>query len=236
MRLFWSDDRVGAWYKTMFPQGRFEEVCYNLMCLNPLAHRYHRKAYFALKPIEISDDEKRLKVKIFWLDPSKPPTKDVGILCTPSLEGKDRGPNKAKLYDHVTDRKICSGDELLFETNDPANMPLPRMELLDMQWVLHRVAAMSGAAEPQDDYDDDMDEDGQSALLCEQDMIMEDEWASDMEDPWDTSVGKELLAASSSPPSSPLAPSSPSGLKSNLFTAQGTAEGTAETYGSDLVI
>src|SRR5262249_49174956 len=46
-------------------------------------------------------------------------------------------------------------------TVDPMLRPLPNFVLLEMQWILHRVAAMSGAAEPQDEYgDSDDDDDG----------------------------------------------------------------------------
>ena len=83
-----------------------------------------------------------------------------------------------KLYDVRTDKKICSGDEIFLETNDPERLPLPDWRLLDMQWILHRVAAMSGAAEPRDGFDEDDDDDWEVALGNEEDLEMEDEWAS----------------------------------------------------------
>ena len=52
-------------------------------------------------------------------------------------------------------------DEISLETDDPVTRPLPDFRLLEMQWFLHRVAAMSGAAEPQDNFrggGDDSDE------------------------------------------------------------------------------
>jgi hypothetical protein len=65
----------------------------------------------------------------------------------------------SKLWNHYTDKKISSGDEICLETDDPVTRPLPNFKLLEMQWFLHRVAAMSGAAEPQDEYGSDSDDD-----------------------------------------------------------------------------
>ena len=53
-----------------------------------------------------------------------------------------------KLYYLETDKKICSGDEISLKTGDPATSPLPDPRLLEMQRSLHRVGALSGAAEP----------------------------------------------------------------------------------------
>jgi hypothetical protein len=53
-----------------------------------------------------------------------------------------------------------------FTTKDPQNLPLPSLELLEMQWVLQRLVGMCGAAEwPSLDLDNDdiadNDDDGQ---------------------------------------------------------------------------
>jgi hypothetical protein len=176
LRLFWSDERVKAWYDAIFPNGNIVEICHNLICLDPLAYQYYGNGYFALKPIERSDDEKSLKVKFFWLQQSKSLASYVGILGVPSSEENDHGPNKAKLYNHETDNKICSEQELCLKTHDPENCPLPSWELLEMQWILNRLVAMRGAGEADDcDSDDSDDEDDQIALHREQDLDMVDE-------------------------------------------------------------
>jgi len=43
-----------------------------------------------------------------------------------------------------------------FGTKDPEEMPLPDYNLLDLQWVMQRVLAMRGGAEPRDSDDDTM--------------------------------------------------------------------------------
>jgi hypothetical protein len=148
----------------MFPQGTFVEVCNNLMCLSPSAHRYHGKGYFALKPVLLSEDQKCLTVKFFWLRKGSRPSQ-VNLCDAPSVEGRDQGPGRARLGNHETTDLIRSGDEIRLETEDPENLPLPSWELLEMQWFLNRVVAISGAADV---------EEGQIFLEQEQDLDMLD--------------------------------------------------------------
>jgi len=150
LRVFWSQERVNAWYNAVFSSGT--EVVSNLMCLAPSVHKYHERAYFALEPREISDDKKRLTLKFHWL-PHYKHSKQVSL---------DQGPNRVKLLNIKTNRIICSGDEIFLETSDPDRLPLPDWRILDMQWILQQVAAMSGAAELHDDfYEDDDDKWGE---------------------------------------------------------------------------
>ena len=88
------------------------------------------------------------------------------MLCDPSsLDGRSEGPGLARLFNHekpiastpLSDHIIQSGDEIQLTTEDPENRPLPHWEILEMQWILNRVVAMSGAAEVNefDNNDDD---------------------------------------------------------------------------------
>jgi hypothetical protein len=114
-------------------------------------------AYFALKPIRLSDDKKRLDIQFYWM-PSSKYTSQVSILQRPLLPAdKDQGPVPVMLHNLETNRIIRSGDKISLETDDPVERPLPDFNLLEMQWFLHCVAAMSGAAKPQDDFRDDGD-------------------------------------------------------------------------------
>jgi hypothetical protein len=54
---------------------------------------------------------------------------------------------------------IRTGDVFTFTTADPENLPLPNRNLLEMQWYLLRVTAMSGAAEAIAEYRNDDDDD-----------------------------------------------------------------------------
>ncbi|KAF2188326.1 hypothetical protein K469DRAFT_703833 [Zopfia rhizophila CBS 207.26] len=180
LRMFWSKERVDAWYNAIFPLGT--EICQNLICLCPNAHAYWERAYFALKPIRMSDDKKRLDIQFFWLS-STPHVPGVNVLQVPSLSALDQGPNLAKLFNHETNIPICSGYEISLQTDDPVSRPLPDFRLLEMQWFLHRMTAISGAAEPQDDFhDDDSDDDIVEALQNRWDMDTEDDWDMDIEE------------------------------------------------------
>jgi hypothetical protein len=118
------------------------------------------------------DDKKRLKVKFFWL-PRYQHSSRVDILHTPSIPGDvDQEPNVVKMWNVQTEKKIYSRDEICLETSDPERLPLPDWRLLEMQWTLNRVAAMSGAAGLPDEFEDS-DDDWEVALRNE-----EDEWSS----------------------------------------------------------
>lgn len=173
LSMFWSNDRVSAWYNALFPAGT--DFCHNLICLSPNAHEFWGRAYFALQPIELSEDKKRLTIRFFWLQ-SHDKSSEVNILQRPSLSSDlDHGPKASKLWNHETDKKIRSGDEFSLETDDPVARPLPSFALLEMQWFLHRVAAISGAAEPQDEYGSDSDEDDDLPMAVQKGLDLDTE-------------------------------------------------------------
>ncbi|EGE08668.1 hypothetical protein TEQG_07628 [Trichophyton equinum CBS 127.97] len=51
LRMFWSQEKVDAWYNAITGPVATETV-QNLMCLAPSVHKYHERAYFALEPVE----------------------------------------------------------------------------------------------------------------------------------------------------------------------------------------
>ena len=83
------------------------------------------------------------------------PTRTLDILTPP--EGSDGRPD-ILLFDFPTKQEICSGQKISLTTDDPKMRPLPKFALLEMQWILHRLAAMSGVAEIHDDFDNDDDD------------------------------------------------------------------------------
>ncbi|GLA04645.1 hypothetical protein AnigIFM60653_004704 [Aspergillus niger] len=145
---FWSKERVDAWIK----QARALEgtgACSNLLCMTDMTHKLWKKARFALKPLSLSEDRRSLEVQFYWLPVCKYRSR-VSATEVPSrfprkLSGTDVYGQETILFSIATDKKLCSGDILTFTTNDPNGHPLPSMELLDMQWALNRVLALSGA-------------------------------------------------------------------------------------------
>lgn len=111
------------------------------MCLCPNAHGYHESAFFAL------EDNKRLKVQFYH-----PPKYKHWFPRAPIItENEDGKLHEIWLWNVTTDQRICSEDVIDPEMNDSKNPPLPDLRLLDMQWMLNRVSALSGATEPRDD-------------------------------------------------------------------------------------
>lgn len=163
LRFFWSEERVRSWAQAVLgPAGT--EIPQNLITLSPTLHKLWGLSRFALKPMELSSDMKTLRVQFFWL-PRNTFMKDHKTLTVtdpPSwVNHDDASPLNCKLFNSRTEKKICSGDVITFETKNPITHPLPSWELLDMQWVLHRVVALSGAAEASEE---DLDFDDESSL------------------------------------------------------------------------
>ncbi|GKZ40082.1 hypothetical protein AbraIFM66950_002274, partial [Aspergillus brasiliensis] len=136
------------------------EVCSNLLCMTNLAHKLWKKARFALKPLSLSEDQRSLKVQFYWLPVyryrARVSATEVPERFPYNLSGTAVHGQETVLFSIVTDRKICSGDILTFTTDNPDSHPLPSMELLNMQWVLNRVLALSGAtyATDEESYSD----------------------------------------------------------------------------------
>ncbi|KIW99820.1 uncharacterized protein Z518_10748 [Rhinocladiella mackenziei CBS 650.93] len=171
-RVFWDKDRVNKWKNTVFPDSENPEIgiepCFNLISLSPDAHDMWNRGVFALKPLNLSHDRKKLTVQFFWHVPGK---YDIGsqidLLTEPtSSEGLDFVADGYCLTrveregSHPRLRHICSGEKFTFATNDPTNLPLPSVELLDMQWALQRLMGMCSAAGwPSLEDDDGVDSD-----------------------------------------------------------------------------
>ncbi|OAL69825.1 hypothetical protein A7D00_5864 [Trichophyton violaceum] len=161
LKFFWPEETVNAWFEAV---RETTETPRNLLCLSPSAHSYHGKSYFALKPIEMNEDQTELTLQFFWLPRANNPPM-MRLSTRPNLPSigdvrdvGDEGSNKVKLFNVYTDKPIFSGDLILMKTANPEELPLPDVALLEMQWVLNVVAAMSAEAEPTDtDYSDDDD-------------------------------------------------------------------------------
>ena len=173
LKVFWDDDHVDKWRNKIFPDPQHPdtgvESCFNLICLSPNAHKYWGNGRFALKPLKLSDDEKELTVQFFWQPQYNHKLDDyVDLLREPlSSEGLDCAEKEGEEFflgyrsEDRSFREIRSGDIFTLTTDDPGRRPLPSWELLEMQWILQRITAMSGAAgTPELDLNDDDDNNG----------------------------------------------------------------------------
>jgi hypothetical protein len=157
--LFWDEDRVTKWRRTIFPDSENPDVgaegCFNLISLTPTAHDLWNRGLFALKPLKLSRDQKKLTVQFFWQVPGNHDIESqIDLLTEPtSSEGLEIVANESGKHwltrlenDGSPPRMIRSGETFTFTTKDPKKLPLPSLELLEMQWVLQRLVGMSGAA------------------------------------------------------------------------------------------
>ncbi|KAE8378140.1 hypothetical protein BDV26DRAFT_262128 [Aspergillus bertholletiae] len=155
LKIFWSPEMVATWEKQVLgPDGT--ETCSNRICMVNIAHKLWEKARFALKPLSLSEDQSTLTVQFFWLPtnqyrPAMPSTEAPSPFPDNVSSSIVNGKDSAILFNVIMDKKVCSGDILTFETSDPVGHPLPSVELLNMQWTLHRVLALSGAADATDE-------------------------------------------------------------------------------------
>ncbi|EFR04043.1 hypothetical protein MGYG_07049 [Nannizzia gypsea CBS 118893] len=170
LRRFWAEDKVNEWFRAIQPT---TETMKNLLCLAPSVHKYHERAYFALKPVEMSEDRTQLKLRFYWLpNVNNPPV--MRITTKPDIPAindlrfvGDQGAqvvDKVKLYNVHTDLRIFNGDSIVIKTTNADTHPLPDTALLEMQWLLHAVTALSGGAEPLDLDDNSDDESTDMAM------------------------------------------------------------------------
>ncbi|KAL5354928.1 hypothetical protein BJX96DRAFT_186 [Aspergillus floccosus] len=149
LSLFWTDQKVEAWKTAVLgPQGT--ETPANRLTMRCDIHKLWGTARFAFKPLHMNEECTELHVAFYWLPVNE--WCERPLIPAPEAPSQVRFSGKGyKLFDNITEKVICSGDTLVFKTNDPIEHPLPAMELLEMQWNLARVQALSGAADVDDD-------------------------------------------------------------------------------------
>lgn len=141
----------------------------NIIIMSPSAHAYWDQCIFALKPTKLHEDRKTLEVEFWWLPirDAKTQPRAVFVGTKPDLTTASDSPgnNVSLLYCGAKKEVLESGKKLQFTTPVPDQYPLPSFELLEMQWVLHRIAALHGAAADDSDSDDDSDGDDEADWL-----------------------------------------------------------------------
>ncbi|CEJ55730.1 hypothetical protein PMG11_01968 [Penicillium brasilianum] len=144
------------------------EQATNLMALNRLLYVYWEDCSCEFRPVRVADDGMSMDVAFHWLPlPSGKKTNMIPIDRNPFGLGAEKGLLKSpglnlKIFNHETDRVICSGDVFTIRTTDKEKLPLPSMELLEMLWILKRIARMQGGEDEEDDAESDKDSSSQS--------------------------------------------------------------------------
>ncbi|KAE8158947.1 hypothetical protein BDV40DRAFT_274645 [Aspergillus tamarii] len=150
LEIFWPPETIARWKKDiMGPDGT--EVPQNLLCLSTIVHDLWGSARLAFEPVEMSEAKTSLTMRFWWL-PRRAYSMEVALCVAPDLPSDLKAsPCNAKLWNCDTDQPIYSDQLVTMTTQDPEAMPLPSFDLLQMQWFLERVAAMSGAADVTDE-------------------------------------------------------------------------------------
>ncbi|KAI9042756.1 uncharacterized protein KD926_005086 [Aspergillus affinis] len=125
------------------------------------------QAAFALRPI--GKTSTMLIVQFFWMPAPYTDKYYVPINRRPSLIPRHNSSHTGgMLVNPSTGEIITSGTIIKLETSDPKKLPLPSIEMLELQWTLHRIAALRGVTnldkeeEEEEEEDDDDDEDDES--------------------------------------------------------------------------
>ena len=66
-------------------------------------------------------------------------------------------PENFRVWNAETQELIKCGDSIVITTHNPDTHPLPDIRILEMQWMLQQLTALSGAAEVHDKYESDDD-------------------------------------------------------------------------------
>lgn len=142
------------------------EQVQNLITFNALVHTYWDDALCALRPISINTKKTSIEVAFHWLSA---PGKITSTASDHIETMQDPLPHDINSFTESPGENIClihgetrsivrSGQIFTLRTDDPKSKPLQSMELLELQWILHRIAATRGAAEDDEseiDSDDD---------------------------------------------------------------------------------
>lgn len=169
LRLFWPEEVVGAW-SNILGTAQGTERLVNTIMLNCTSHKAWDAALFAFKFVSISEDKRTMDLKFYWL-PRRCKESEVMVskedfLKPPQKPSEETvGPRYLRFFNVRTGEPIKSGDVITLFTDDPVDYPLPSPEIIELQWHLHQIAALSAAAI--DDHvatyctnDDDNDDNG----------------------------------------------------------------------------
>ncbi|KAJ4299170.1 hypothetical protein N0V90_004414 [Kalmusia sp. IMI 367209] len=162
---FWPKDKVTAWQDKIFRDNRTDnlrgtETLENMVTFTSTLHRFHSDGAFALRPIRMSDDNTQLELEFHWLARKKRDSRAMVDLKEEPMSSCDLNGsgNDCQFcrFDNGDLTRLVSGTRFTMTTDDPTNKPLPDPGLLELQWHLQRILAMSGAAGwKEEDFDHD---------------------------------------------------------------------------------
>jgi len=144
LRFFWPN-KVETWRISLFGGSIWAKNKENNMItfsteFGPLFNQ----CAFALRPVRISRDRSRMEVEFYWLVRESHGTEArMDILEEPR---SSRRRIQSQGLGDGTVKTPQSGDKIMLFTDDTVNKPLPDPGILEIQWYLQRLIALSGAA------------------------------------------------------------------------------------------
>ncbi len=152
-------EKSDAWKKAVLGGGtKPEDLCQNLLCLFPTLHLALGLGLFAFKPLDLSPDKKILRLELHFLNHLSDKATRVDVLTDPPPPTDHttitQSSYRLSIFNEHLRRFLHSGDIIELSTSDPDRMPHPNIEILEMQWILERIPALTAAAEPQDEDED----------------------------------------------------------------------------------
>jgi hypothetical protein len=133
LEAFWGPEKAAVWRRKAGDAG-----CSNLICLSSSLYTAWSSAKFVLQPISVEGTT--LKFRLFWLrslNAKYPGVESLLIKPDDVLVDASRDTQCARLPPNGS----------LFAVTAKEPCLLPSFELLELQWHLQRLAALSGAAE-----------------------------------------------------------------------------------------
>jgi hypothetical protein len=169
--MFWPEEKVDSWKSKIFVNPNYPyqgtETVKNMITLTSTAHKVHSTGAFAFRPLRMKEDKTELELEFHWLPrPIRESMAKMGLLDLPeSTRGRRSSREETEFIflrnPNESGTLIETGRVIRMTTNDPVIRPLPDPELIDMQWYLQRIFAMSGAA---DWWDEELESDSDARV------------------------------------------------------------------------
>ncbi|KAL2886982.1 hypothetical protein HOO65_050103 [Ceratocystis lukuohia] len=129
----------------LFP-GTDTDIAENLMCLTPTLHAFWGAGLFALEPVSSSSDF--VTVRFWWMD---------DLLRQISVRLPRLSLSHRQFYYSHNGLEILTGDILKFRSHE--DTPAPDFTLLKVQYLMQIMGVLCGAAEPDEDEQEEDDGD-----------------------------------------------------------------------------
>ncbi|KAI4149166.1 MAG: hypothetical protein LQ340_004762 [Diploschistes diacapsis] len=154
----YASEQLQQWVQKLSPEGEVIDRASNMLTLNPILHRLWGKALIGFEPLERIPNG--ITMRFWWLQRTgmRLSDRNIDITADPAtLFHQSNEPGHISMVDFGTCRPICSGDVITVTAQEPADVP--DFEILQLQWDLLRMTALTGAAEDAEDDEDDDDDD-----------------------------------------------------------------------------